>query len=127
MELEARGQPLPARLKVLTLDGPQRAQFFPKIPQHDLAITSYALLRRDIEMFRDYEFGAVILDEAQHIKNPESQNAKSAYALRSKSRFILTGTPIENSLRDLWSLYEFLLPGYLGKRAISRTPTKRRC
>ncbi|PTX92904.1 hypothetical protein DB345_14760 [Spartobacteria bacterium LR76] len=103
-------------LKVLALDGPQRAQLFPKIPQHDLAITSYALLRRDIEMFRDYEFGAVILDEAQHIKNPESQNAKSAYALRSKSRFILTGTPIENSLRDLWSLYEFLLPGYLGKR-----------
>ncbi len=56
----------------------------------------------------------MILDEAQHIKNPDSQNAKAACALRARSRFILTGTPIENSLRDLWSLFEFLLPGYLG-------------
>jgi SNF2 family DNA or RNA helicase len=57
-----------------------------------------------------------VLDEAQHIKNPDSQNAKAACALAAQSRFILTGTPVENSLRDLWSLFEFLLPGYLGSR-----------
>lgn len=103
-------------LSVLTLDGAQRAKRFADIPKHRLIVTSYALLRRDIEHYREYTFAAVILDEAQHIKNPDSQNAKAAFAIRSKSRFILTGTPVENSLRDLWSLYEFLLPGYLGKR-----------
>jgi superfamily II DNA or RNA helicase len=103
-------------LPVLTVDGPSREKRFPLIPVHRLIVTSYALLRRDIEHYRDTEFSAVILDEAQHIKNPDSQNAKAACALRAKSRFILTGTPIENSLRDLWSLFEFLLPGYLGSR-----------
>jgi SNF2 family DNA or RNA helicase len=58
----------------------------------------------------------VTLDEAQHIKNPDSQNAKAACALDARARFILTGTPLENSLRDVWSLFDFLLPGYLGSR-----------
>jgi superfamily II DNA or RNA helicase len=104
-------------LPVLTIDGPDRERKFAAISGHRLVVTSYALLRRDIERYRGLEFAAVILDEAQHIKNPESQNAKSACALRAASRFILTGTPIENSVRDLWSLFEFLLPGYLGTRA----------
>lgn len=103
-------------LPVLTVDGPSREKKFPLIPVHRLIVTSYALLRRDIEHYRGLEFSSVILDEAQHIKNPDSQNAKAACALRARSRFILTGTPIENSLRDLWSLFEFLLPGYLGSR-----------
>lgn len=103
-------------LPVLTIDGPNREKLFAAIPQHRLVVTSYALLRRDIEHYRGLEFSAVVLDEAQHIKNPDSQNAKAACALRARSRFILTGTPIENSLRDLWSLFEFLLPGYLGSR-----------
>jgi len=103
-------------LSVLTIDGSDRERKFAAIPEHRLVVTSYALLRRDIERYRGLEFAAVILDEAQHIKNPESQNAKSACALRAASRFILTGTPIENSVRDLWSLFEFLLPGYLGTR-----------
>lgn len=103
-------------LPVLTLDGPNREALFPAIPAHRLVVTSYALLRRDIDRYRGLEFSAVILDEAQHIKNPDSQNARAACALRAHSRFILTGTPIENSLRDLWSLFEFLLPGYLGSR-----------
>jgi Superfamily II DNA/RNA helicases, SNF2 family len=103
-------------LPVLILDGPSREKLFPSIAAHRLIITSYALLRRDIERYRGLEFSAVILDEAQHIKNPDSQNARAACALRARSRFILTGTPIENSLRDLWSLFEFLLPGYLGTR-----------
>lgn len=103
-------------LRVLTLEGPERAERFPKIPDHDLIITSYALLRRDAEHYKAFVFSTTILDEAQHIKNPGSQNARAACAIRSKSRFILTGTPLENSIRDLWSLFDFLLPGYLGTR-----------
>ena len=103
-------------LSVLSLDGPDREQRFAAIPAHRLVITSYALLRRDIEHYKAMTFAAVVLDEAQHIKNPDSQNARSACALNAQSRFILTGTPVENSLRDLWSLFEFLLPGYLGSR-----------
>jgi len=103
-------------LKVLTLDGPTREKRFAEIPEHDLIVTSYALLRRDIERYAGILFSTVVLDEAQHIKNPDSQNAKAAYTLKAESRFILTGTPVENSIRDLWSLYEFLLPGYLGSR-----------
>lgn len=104
------------QLPVLTIDGPDREKKFPQVGQHRLVVTSYALLRRDIEQYKGITFSAVVLDEAQHIKNPDSQNAKAAQALRAQSRFILTGTPIENSLRDLWSLFEFLLPGYLGGR-----------
>ena len=103
-------------LSVLSLDGPDREQRFAAIPAHRLVITSYALLRRDIEHYKAMTFAAVVLDEAQHIKNPDSQNARSSCALNAQSRFILTGTPVENSLRDLWSLFEFLLPGYLGTR-----------
>jgi SNF2 family DNA or RNA helicase len=103
-------------LSVLSLDGPDREKRFAGIPAHRLVITSYALLRRDIERYKAMTFAAVVLDEAQHIKNPDSQNAKAACALTAQSRFILTGTPVENSLRDLWSLFEFLLPGYLGSR-----------
>jgi superfamily II DNA or RNA helicase len=103
-------------LSVLCLDGPDREKRFAAIPAHRLVITSYALLRRDIERYKAMTFAAVVLDEAQHIKNPDSQNAKAACALTAQSRFILTGTPVENSLRDLWSLFEFLLPGYLGSR-----------
>jgi superfamily II DNA or RNA helicase len=106
---------LPA-LPVLPLDGPERERRFSEICAHRLVITSYALLRRDIERYKGVTFSAVVLDEAQHIKNPESQNARAACALSAQSRFILTGTPLENSLRDLWSLFEFLLPGYLGTR-----------
>lgn len=103
-------------LKVLVLEGSQRHQLFPKIAEADLVLTSYALLRRDIDRYRDWEFATVVLDEANHIKNPETQNAQAASALRSKNRFVLTGTPMENSVRDLWSLMNFVLPGYLGAR-----------
>ncbi len=101
---------------VLTIDGPNREALFAAIPRHRIVITSYALLRRDIEHYRRIPFAAALLDEAQHIKNPDSQNARAAAAIDAASRFILTGTPIENSVRDLWSLFEFLLPGYLGNR-----------
>ena len=82
----------------------------------DLIVTSYALLRRDISHYQSIDFDMVILDEAQHIKNPDSENAQSAFSLKAKRRLALTGTPVENSLADIWSLMNFLMPGYLGTR-----------
>jgi len=101
-------------LKTLVLEGANRAALFKSIDATDIVITSYALLRRDIEELRTFQFSTAVLDEAQHIKNPETQNAQSAFALRAKHRFVLTGTPMENSVRDLWSIMNFSLPGYLG-------------
>lgn len=79
----------------------------------DIVITSYPLIRRDIELYKNIEFSCCILDEAQHIKNPDSINAKTAKSINAKVRFALTGTPIENSLTELWSIFDFILPGYL--------------
>ena len=103
-------------LKTLVLEGADRAARFNSIPGVDMVITSYALLRRDIDTLREINFSTAVLDEAQHIKNPETQNAQAAYALRATHRFVLTGTPMENSVRDLWSIMNFALPGYLGNR-----------
>ncbi|HYJ04742.1 MAG TPA: DEAD/DEAH box helicase [Chthoniobacterales bacterium] len=103
-------------LKTLALEGADRATRFNSIADADIVITSYALLRRDIDTLRDFNFSTAVLDEAQHIKNPETQNAQAAYALRATHRFVLTGTPMENSVRDLWSIMNFALPGYLGNR-----------
>ena len=103
-------------LKTLVLEGADRAARFNSIAGADMVITSYALLRRDIDTLREINFSTAVLDEAQHIKNPETQNAQAAYALRATHRFVLTGTPMENSVRDLWSIMNFALPGYLGNR-----------
>ncbi len=104
-------------LRVLAIEGPDRQRLFgAPLADADLVITSYPLLRRDADRYRGVEFTAAILDEAQHIKNPESQNAQSAGTIRARHRFALTGTPVENSVRDIWSLMHFLMPGYLGSR-----------
>src|SRR5437762_1720991 len=103
-------------LNTLVLEGADRAVRFKSIADVDIVVTSYALLRRDIDTLRDINFSTAVLDEAQHIKNPETQNAQAAFALRAKHRFVLTGTPMENSVRDLWSIMNFALPGYLGDR-----------
>jgi superfamily II DNA or RNA helicase len=104
-------------LRTLDLTGTDRAEKWARRKEYDFLVTSYAILRRDIELYRAEEFLLVILDEAQHIKNRGSQNAQSAKALRARHRLVLTGTPLENSVLDLWSLYDFLLPGYLGSAA----------
>jgi superfamily II DNA or RNA helicase len=104
-------------LRVLAIEGANRERLFgAPLAEARLIITSYPLLRRDAERYRGVEFTAAILDEAQHIKNPESQNAQSAGTIRARHRFALTGTPVENSVRDIWSLMHFLMPGYLGSR-----------
>ena len=103
-------------LKAIAIEGPDRAQVLADNEDAHLFVTSYALLRRDEEVWQSREFDVVILDEAQHIKNPEVQVSKIAHRLRGTYRFALTGTPIENSVRDLWSIFHFALPGYLGRR-----------
>jgi superfamily II DNA or RNA helicase len=101
-------------LKVLALHGPNRQELFPFIGQHDVIITSYALIRRDAEHYRECAFDTVILDEAQHIKNRQTQNAQAVKSIKADHRLVLTGTPLENSVLDLWSIFDFLMPGYLG-------------
>ena len=103
-------------LRVLRIEGADRSKLFSQVLQADLVLTSYPLLRRDIVQYSRFEFSSIILDEATHIKNPDTQNAQAAIALRGRHRFVLTGTPVENSVRDLWSILQFVLPGYLGRR-----------
>ncbi len=82
-------------------------------PQYDVFVTSYDLLRRDLLLYRELSFRFQIIDEAQYIKNPATQCAKSVKALRAEARFALTGTPIENRLSELWSVFDYLMPGFL--------------
>jgi SNF2 family DNA or RNA helicase len=96
------------------LHGPERHDLFAQVEQHDLIVTSYALVRRDWERYRQLEFDTVVLDEAQHIKNRQTQNAQAVKSIQSQHRLVLTGTPLENSVLDLWSIFDFLMPGYLG-------------
>ncbi len=105
-------------LKAVAIEGPDREAVLAENEEADILVTSYALLRRDEAWYRDREFDVVILDEAQHIKNPEAQVSKAAHRLRGTHRFALTGTPVENSPEDLWSISRFALPGYLGKREV---------
>ena len=81
--------------------------------ENDILITSYDLLKRDIDLYEDKVFAFEILDEAQYIKTYTTANAKSCKAIRAKGRFALTGTPIENNLSELWSIFDFLMPGFL--------------
>jgi superfamily II DNA or RNA helicase len=101
-------------LKVLALQGPDRHALFEQIATSDIVVTSYALIRRDAEKYRALEFDTVVLDEAQHIKNRQTQNAQAVKAVKAQHRVVLTGTPLENSVLDLWSIFDFLMPGYLG-------------
>jgi len=104
-------------LEAIAIEGPKRAETLEKNSGADLLVTSYALLRLDIDLYRERNFKVVILDEAQNIKNPEAQVSRAAFRLRAEHRFALTGTPMENSVTDLWSIMNFALPGYLGDRS----------
>ncbi|HSY09707.1 MAG TPA: DEAD/DEAH box helicase, partial [Candidatus Dormibacteraeota bacterium] len=104
-------------LKVLVLEsGAARHNLRKQIPQHDLIVTNYALLRRDLEELQKFAFRAVILDEAQFIKNPGAQVTQSVKQLKCENKIALTGTPLENRLLDLWSIVDFIQPGYLGNQ-----------
>ena len=102
-------------LSVLCIKGSRaaRKEQIQKINQYDLIITSYDYLKRDLEDYEQIDFAYVILDEAQYIKNLKTQNAHSVKHLQSEYRLALSGTPIENTLAELWSVFDFLMPGYL--------------
>lgn len=103
-------------LKQLVIYGSHRDNLFQQIEQSNLIITTYALLRRDLDDLLNFEYNALILDEAQNIKNPNTITARSVRRLNAKVRLCLSGTPIENNLLELWSLFEFLMPGFLGSQ-----------
>jgi superfamily II DNA or RNA helicase len=111
---EAEAAKFTPGLRVLALHGAERRGLLAEMASYDLVITSYALLRRDAEYYRGLEFDTVVLDEAQHIKNRQTQNAQAVKSVRARHKLVLTGTPVENSVFDLWSIFDFLMPGYLG-------------
>jgi superfamily II DNA or RNA helicase len=100
-------------LKVTALWGPDRGNSFPKITGSDIVVTTYPLVSRDIDTLVKQGWKAIVLDEAQVIKNPATQVAQAVGTLRSDYRICLTGTPIENHLGELWSQFNFLMPGLL--------------
>jgi hypothetical protein len=106
----------PGQKVLLLTAGEHRHSLRQEIPAHDLVVTNYALLRRDLAALQKFSFRAIILDEAQNIKNPESMVARAAKALKAEHKLALTGTPLENRLLDLWSIMEFVHPGYLPER-----------
>ena len=104
-------------LKTIVIRGTlsERKRLIEEIDNYDLVITSYDLLKRDIEIYKEknYEFKYIIADEAQYLKNSSTKNAKAIKQIKAKTRYALTGTPIENSLAELWSIFDFIMPGYL--------------
>jgi SNF2 family DNA or RNA helicase len=110
-------------LPVLVHHGQKRqkdAAFVKEASRHALVLSSYPLLYRDVDLFRKVAWGGIILDEAQNIKNPETKQAQAARSLQAGTRIALTGTPVENHVGDLWSVMEFLNPGFLGTQASFR-------
>ncbi len=102
-------------LKTLLVHGSkeERRKLIKTIKDYDVVITSYPLIRNDVKYYKEFDYRYCILDEAQHIKNKDSLNAKSVKTIKAKNYFALTGTPMENSVMELWSIFDFLMPGYL--------------
>ncbi len=102
-------------LKTIVIEGipTQRRKILQTLKDYDVVITSYTLMQKDVEFYQKYNFAYAILDEAQHIKNRFTRNARSVKLISAAHRLILTGTPIENTLNELWSLFDFLMPGFL--------------
>ena len=102
-------------LNVLTVLGTasERTAAIAKAEKYDVVITSYSLIARDFAEYQGAEFRYVFLDEAQYIKNRSTNTAKAVKSLNSRCRFALTGNPVENSLAELWSIFDFIMPDYL--------------
>jgi len=116
-------------LRVLVLHGAQRKQNFDDVTQHDVVLTTYPLLPRDFADLSKHEYHLLILDEAHNIKNPKAKASQLVRQLSARHRLCLTGTPMENHLGELWSLFDFLMPGLLGDetrfRRLFRTPIEK--
>jgi len=106
-------------LKILQYHGDKRPKgkaFLEAVKKHDLIVTSYSLLHRDIKSLESISWQIIVLDEAQNVKNPEAKQSKAVRQLEATFRIALTGTPVENRLQELWSILDFLNPGYLGNK-----------
>ena len=114
---EKEAEKFTPKLKILNYTGVRRNKDVSVFPHYDLVITSYGIVRQDIELLQEFYFNYIILDESQVIKNPDSNIARAVKELKSSYKLILTGTPIENTTMDLWSQMEFLNPGLLGTKA----------
>ncbi len=108
------------KFKVSIIRGPRRKTQWDEGKSADLLITSYAIIRRDLTALKEMQFDYLILDEAQHIKNPATANARACKSVVARRRLVLTGTPLENSPEDLWSIFDFLEPGLLSGRTAFR-------
>lgn len=110
-------QKFAGELQTLVIRGTlaERRRQIEELGEYDLVITSYDLLKRDIALYeeKDYQFRYIIADEAQYLKNSNTQNAKCIKKIKADTKYALTGTPIENSLAELWSIFDFIMPGYL--------------
>jgi superfamily II DNA or RNA helicase len=126
---QAEAERFAPELSVLPLRGLERRQMFDQVARADLVLTTYPLLARDHEVLLSQEFHVAILDEAQAIKNPKAGVTALAHRLKARHRLALTGTPLENNLGEVWSLFEFLSPGLLGDestfRRTFRTPIEK--
>jgi superfamily II DNA or RNA helicase len=107
-------------LRLLALHGPQRAETFARMGEHDVILTTYALLPRDVEALKKQPFSLVVLDEAQQVKNPRTQARRALLALQIPRCLCLTGTPLENHLGELWSQIDLAVPGLLGDEGAFR-------
>ncbi|MFM2169754.1 MAG: hypothetical protein RIS79_4125 [Verrucomicrobiota bacterium] len=103
-------------IQVIVVSGSGREKALESMNVNSVLITSYPLISRDLAFYTKQDFELILLDEASAIKNPDTEAAKALRSLRAKARFALTGTPLENGVRDLWSVMTFALPGYLGSR-----------
>lgn len=106
------------KLRCMIYTGQDRAKYLANFSKHDLILTSYPILARDEEILAEQQFHLVVLDEAQNIKNSTTRTAQAAYKLQCRHRLCLTGTPMENHLGELWSIFHFLMPGFLGSREL---------
>ncbi len=111
---QAEAKRMAPGLRLLTLQGPARDSLFAEMPNHDLVLTTYPLLWRDMDVLAAQPFHLVILDEAQMVKNAGSRSARALRRLQTRHSLCLTGTPMENHLGELWAQFDWLMPGFLG-------------
>ncbi|MGA0242244.1 MAG: DEAD/DEAH box helicase [Candidatus Marinamargulisbacteria bacterium] len=105
------------RKKTIVYGGNQREKLLPELAKSNYVVTSFGILKNDIDLLKNIPFEAIFIDEAQHIKNPKTQVSKAVKLLNAKFRIAMTGTPIENYIQDLWNIFDFAMPNYLGNYA----------
>jgi superfamily II DNA or RNA helicase len=102
--------------KVVVYSGSNRTKQLKQIPTADIVITSFGIIKNDIDLLQQIPFSCIYVDEAQYIKNPKTQISKAMKSLKGQFKLAMTGTPVENHLQDLWNLFDFIMPDYLGAK-----------